>query len=156
MPNSSIEMTAGQISEVSTGKMEAYIRAIVYTIVGVLNIALSYYWIPVYGIIGGVYSTALCMLIGNGFIMNYYYYICMNININIVKFWLEIIKIAIILCVLLPIMLYIKNYLYTQPSLSVWIVLFFIYVVLLLACYIKFSFNNYEHDLVYKVINKLK
>ncbi len=47
MPNSSIEMTAGQISEVSTGKMEAYIRAIVYTIVGVLNIALSYYWIPV-------------------------------------------------------------------------------------------------------------
>lgn len=30
MPNSSIEMTAGQISEVSTGKMEAYIRAILY------------------------------------------------------------------------------------------------------------------------------
>lgn len=85
MPNSSIEMTAGQISEVSTGKMEAYIRAIVYTIVGVLNIALSYYWIPVYGIIGGVYSTALCMLIGNGFVMNYYYYICMNINIKYSK-----------------------------------------------------------------------
>ncbi|SNV54547.1 Polysaccharide biosynthesis protein [Veillonella rodentium] len=131
-----------------------YIRAIVYTIVGVLNIALSYYWIPVYGIIGGAYSTALCMLIGNGFVMNYYYYRYMNINI--VKFWLEIIKIAIIPCVLVPIMLYIKNYLYTQPSLSVWIVLIFIYVVLLLACYIKFSFNNYEHDLVYKVINKLK
>ncbi len=94
------------------------------------------------------------MLIGNDFVMNYYYYRYMNINI--VKFWLEIIKIAIISCVLVPIMLYIKNYLYTQSSLSVWIVLIFIYVVLLLACYIKFSFNNYEHDLVYKVINKLK
>lgn len=32
-----------------------------------------------------MYSTALCMLIGNGFVMNYYYYICMNINIKYSK-----------------------------------------------------------------------
>ena len=131
-----------------------HIRAIVYTFVGILNVVLSYYWIPIYGIIGGAYSTALCMLIGNGLIMNYYYYRYMNINV--VKFWIEIIKIAMIPCALVPIILYVKNYLYTETFMGAWLVMIIVYIVLLLGCYMKLSFNKYENDLVYKVINKLK
>lgn len=131
-----------------------HVRAIVYVIVGLLNIGLAYYWIPTYGVIGGAYATALCMVLGNGFVMNYYYHRYMKINIG--KFWYEIIKIAIIPVILSPIGIWIKSYLYTSPSLGLWIVMLVIYILILVGVYAKLSFNTYEQGLFQKVLRKFR
>lgn len=67
------------------------IRAKVYILMGIINIILSIYLGKKYGAIGCASATALSMFIGNGIIMNYYYY-C--IGIDIIYFWKNILYIT--------------------------------------------------------------
>lgn len=73
-------------------------RAKIYFITGVLNLALA---VPLgikFGGIGCAFATGLSMLIGNGFMMNWFYY--KYIGLDIPRFWRQIGKITVttILC----------------------------------------------------------
>ena len=71
-------------------------RARVYFMTGVLNLLLA---IPLgikYGGIGCAVATGLSMLVGNGFIMNWYY--AKGIHLAIREFWKQIGKISVVVC----------------------------------------------------------
>ena len=55
-----------------------------------VNVISTYMAIPRYGIIGAAVCTAIAYVIGNGIIMNIYYYKVTKLDIP--KFWLNIAK----------------------------------------------------------------
>lgn len=68
-------------------------RAVIYSLAAVGNIILTCILAKKYTGIGCAVASAICMLISNGIIMNWYYYKKMNIDIP--RFWKKIGKIAI-------------------------------------------------------------
>ena len=79
-----------------------HIRAVVYSIVGIMNLLLA---IPLgmkYGGIGCAMATGLCMFLGNGIGMSYCYK--HYLNLHMAEFWRQILGILLrlSLCILLP------------------------------------------------------
>ncbi|MBR4711019.1 MAG: polysaccharide biosynthesis protein [Clostridia bacterium] len=65
-------------------------RAIVYSVMAVINLALSIYLCQLYGAIGSAVGTAISLVIANGLIMNVYY--DRKCHINIPLFWKSILS----------------------------------------------------------------
>ncbi len=65
-------------------------RAIVYSVMAVINLALSIYLCQLYGAIGSAVGTAISLVIANGLIMNVYYQ--KKCSIDIYRFWKSIMR----------------------------------------------------------------
>lgn len=63
-------------------------RSIVYTIMAAVNILISIPLCKAYGGVGAAAGTAFALIVANGFIMNWYYYTKMGLDIPL--FWREI------------------------------------------------------------------
>lgn len=65
-------------------------RSIAYLIIAIINVAVSivlcYYW----GIVGVTIGTSISLIVGNGFLINWYYHFKMGLNMK--RFWQEITK----------------------------------------------------------------
>ena len=68
-------------------------RAKTYTLIAVANAIATYFLVRVYGVIGAAIPTALCYLLGNGFLMNWFYHKRMKLNVP--RFWKQIIPVFI-------------------------------------------------------------
>lgn len=68
-------------------------RSKIYIVIAILNIITSIPLAINFGGIGAAISTGIAFIIGHGFIMNYYYY--KKVKINIPRFWKEILKLSI-------------------------------------------------------------
>lgn len=129
-------------------------RSLLYLCVAMLCIAISIPFIKTYGEIGCAIATASALLIGNLFVMNWYY--SKKIGLNIKKYWLELLKMTpgIVLVTFIGYII-IK----LLPELSVYKTLLpviLIYCVLYIGILYFLSFNSYEKDLVRKVFCRLK
>jgi polysaccharide biosynthesis protein len=151
-----IPFTIDLIQNVGLAIMQArnvfHIRAMIYTFVGILNIVLSYYWIDLYGVIGGALATGLCMLIGNGLLMNIYYQ--KYLKLDIFNFWKKIFPILFV-CILTT---FLGNIILSQIELQKSIYLFISSIVFYSLIYFtiqwKFIFNSYEKGIFYSVVSK--
>lgn len=127
-------------------------RAKMYLIIAIINIVSTIILARVYGSIGAAISTSISMIIGSGFIMNYYYSKKMNLDIK--AFWSEIIKILIIDIPILIIGYFFKRVFvgYSWP-------LFITHCAFVLIIYLlmiwKCSLNTYEKNLLIKVAEKI-
>lgn len=80
-------------------------RAKLYTLMAIFNLALSWILSIHYGAIGAAFATGLVLILGNGLVMNIYYY--KKLGINIPLFWKGIgnkvpsLTVTIILCIIL-------------------------------------------------------
>ena len=70
-----------------------YFRGVVYFAAALLNIIMTIVMLRCIGLIGAAISTGVSMLIGNGFVMNWYY--ATRIHLDIKAFWIEFFRIAI-------------------------------------------------------------
>ncbi len=70
-----------------------YFRAVMYLVIAVINIFLTIALLSIWGLPGAAISTAVAMFIGNGLIMNWYYY--KKIGLDIPRFWREVAQVAI-------------------------------------------------------------
>lgn len=129
-------------------------RSLVYLGVVIFCIAISIPFIKLYGIFGCTFATAAALTIGNLFIMNWYYW--KKIGINIKKYWLELLKmtpgvlvIGIITFICLKFLPELNSYKKLLPSILIYCILYFIFLFL-------FSFNKYERGLVKNIILKFK
>ena len=125
-------------------------RSIAYAIMALLNLAMS---IPLgmkYGAIGCAIGTCVSLIVGNGFIMNWYYHYKLGLNMK--KFWWSIIKFVpslIIPCVLGSLLM-----LFVDLSV-VW--LFFVCIVAFILVYaISMFFLGINRDERKVVISKIK
>lgn len=69
-------------------------RSIVYLIIAVINVISTYLVIPQYGVVGAAMCSCVSYLVGQGVIMNIYYYKVTHLDIPL--FWKNIIVMAVV------------------------------------------------------------
>ncbi len=131
-------------------------RSNIYIVIALFNIALS---IPLAKILGGfgcALASGICFLIGNGIIMNIYYY--KKINIDIPRFWKEIIKISIPVGISIVVGIIINLFI-TSSGFIYMIIKGLLFTLIYAALVMKIGMNDYEKNLIMnplkKVINNL-
>lgn len=128
-------------------------RAIMYSIIAVINVISTIIVIPYYGIIGAAMCTGVAYLIGNGLIMNIYYYRVTKLDIP--RFWKNISVMTIVPLVLSAFSYIIVNQIITNVS----VVTFLIEVIVFSLVYIVltwiFTMNTYEKDIFKGMFGKI-
>lgn len=123
-------------------------RAKVYLGIGILNLILA---VPLgirYGGIGCAFATGLSMLIGNGFIMNWFY--CKKIGLAIFEFWRQILKITIPIT-FVGVLGYIGNMAIESHSILVFVIKVFVYTAMYVGIIYVFAMNKEEKGKLRKV-----
>lgn len=127
-------------------------RVKVLFVFAIFNVIISIFLAKWLGAIGAAIGTAMSIIVGQGFFMNWFYY--KKIHLNIPKFWKEIalMTIPIIVCMFLGLGL--KN---LWPITTNWILLIqvLIYCIVYFVVMYFFAMNDYEKSMVNKVKGKL-
>lgn len=132
-------------------------RSIVYLIIAIANVISTYLIIPRMGIIGAALCSCVSYLIGQGIIMNVYYYKVTGIDIPL--FWRNILKISLIPFFMMIAGLAICKYVHFN---NWWIFIAGVacYTVVYAVLMYFVCMNDYEKDIfrkpVYKVLSKIK
>ena len=126
-------------------------RAKIYFIIGIINICLSIPLAKIYGGIGCAMACGVSILISN-LIMNGYFK--KVLNLDILTFWKQIIKITIsvILCGFIGILL---NYILGVGNVNILIIKLLLYTIIYLIIMWITVFNKDEKTLVLKLKNRL-
>ena len=132
-------------------------RSIVYLGMAILNVIGTWILMKYMGVIGAALMSGIALIIGNGFIMNWYYQ--NRTGLDMIRFWKEIGKILMVPTVMCILTLVLSKYIdfYRLSNLTLGIVLYS-----LIYCTINWLFilNDYEKNLIkgpsQSVINKVK
>lgn len=136
-------------------KNEMKFRSLVYLVIAIVSFALYFPMSNYYGGTGCAIITSVAILVGHGFVMNYYYYYKQKINIPL--FWKEILSMSVV-----PILLAISTYVLLAIfdinlyHIKVYILTIIIYCILYVYMSWFWSFNTFERKLIfnfYKSIN---
>lgn len=123
-------------------------RAKMYFIIAVINIISTILLSLKYGCIGAAISTAFSMVIGSGFIMNYYYQKVMHLDIF--EFWKQILK---LLSISIPAIL--AGGVIKQINISNGWIDFLLHCMFFVLFYCgimyKFACNEYEKKLAHRI-----
>lgn len=132
-------------------------RSIVYLIVAVLNAVSTYLIVPIMGGIGAALCSCVSYLLGQGLIMNLYYYRVTGINIPL--FWKNIGKMSAIPGGMMIIGLVLNHY-YPITNISVFLISIIIFAAIYAVLMYIFCLNDYEKSIVkgpaQKIIRVLK
>jgi len=126
-------------------------RAILLALIAIGNIILSIPLAKLYGGIGSAIGTSISLIIGNIIIINIYYQ--KKVGINVIEFWKVILKmlvayiIPIVITVLLIKLISLHGYIHV-------IVFGAIYTLLYCITSYFLVMNNYEKDLINKILIK--
>ncbi|MGG2947782.1 oligosaccharide flippase family protein, partial [Geobacillus stearothermophilus] len=127
-------------------------RAVVFFIIAVINIIFAIVLTIKHGSIGAAFSTGICYFIGNGIIMNYYYY--KKVQLDIFKYWKEIFKLSIPIFIV-----FIIGFFVDKIEIDSIIVSFLIKLLIFTLSYIIIMWNlgmkSYEKELIAKPIRKI-
>ncbi len=127
-------------------------RSVVYLIIALLNVALTFCWVERYGMIGAAAATCLAYLLGNVLIMNWYY--ARRIGLDISRFWKNIGRMCPTVIVFLAAGLWTADH----AALDSWPRFFTgaaIYTLLYLPAAYAFMMDRYERELCIGVLKKL-
>lgn len=116
-----------------------------------INIILSIILAKKYGPVGCAIGTALSLIIVNVILMNIYY--CKEINLNIKKFWFEIFKMTVPNIIPIIIILILMKLININGLLSI-LIFGSIYTIIYCITSYYLSMNNYERNIVNKVLIK--
>ncbi|WP_302132411.1 polysaccharide biosynthesis C-terminal domain-containing protein [uncultured Dialister sp.] len=128
-------------------------RARIYFLTGVLNLLLA---IPLgikYGGIGCAVATGISMIVGNGFIMNWYY--AKEMHLAIASFWKQIGKISFITFMCLVIGYWVNTYIGPYGGIYPFILKVVMYTILYVVMIYFFAMNLSEREKVHAVFHKL-
>lgn len=127
-------------------------RSVLYVAIAIANVFISIPLAKKYEGIGTAIGTAISLLIGNGLIINIYYY--KKVGINVLRFWKEIIKMTIPFIIPLAIIIIIMYFVKLSGIVSI-IVYGGIYTILYCIVAYLLVMNEYEKSIVDKVFIKL-
>lgn len=127
-------------------------RSIVYLIIAIANVISTYLIVPYMGIIGAALCSCVSYLLGQGIIMNIYYYKVTGLDIP--RFWGNILRMAIIPGLMLVAGLFVLE----RVTLNSWLT-FFVGVMIYSGIYAllmyRFVMNDYEKDIIRKPVQKV-
>lgn len=127
-------------------------RSNLYIVIALVNIIIS---IPLAKILGGfgcALASGICFFIGNGVIMNIYYY--KKINIDIPKFWKNIIKMSIPIIASLVLGMISTSFIDGSGFIAL-IAKGLIFTIIYATLVLKFAMNDYEKNLVISPLSKI-
>lgn len=152
-----IPFTVDLIQNIGLAIMQAMnrydFRARIYFFTGVLNLVMA---IPLgmhYGGIGCAVATGVSMIVGNGFIMNWYY--AKEIHLAIAFFWKQIGRISLVTGVCLVIGYAANVYLWTQGGVGPFVLKAAMYSILYMVMIYAFAMNQSERDKIQATFRKL-
>lgn len=128
-------------------------RATMYFAISVLNILLTFAFLSLWGLPGAAISTAISMLVGNGLIMNWYYW--KKAGLDIPKFWKEVacvIAPAVVSAAVVGFAYYVLPF--GHGEIFSFAVGCFVYGILFALLEWRFGMNEYEKGLVASVFGK--
>lgn len=138
--------------EIQRAKNMHKFRSWVYLFIAIGNVAITIPLVKAYGGIGAAMGTAIALVVGNIFIMNWYYHYRVGLNIR----WFTKQVAAIIPSLVLPAIAGVAMMLYLDLSKPLLLIPgIFAYTLLFLASVWLWGMNVYEKDLALKPINKL-
>ena len=127
-------------------------RAIVYLCIAIVNVLGTILVISNYGIVGAAVVSGIAFIIGQGFIMNWYYW--KKIKLDIPKFWLSVLKIILLGVVLCAItLLIIKNI--VIDSWGIMLVCIIVYTLIFCVLQWCLAMNDYEKSLFVSPLKKI-
>lgn len=132
-----------------------YFRGVMYLAIAVVNIFLTVALLSIWGLPGAAISTGISMLIGNGFIMNWYY--SKRVGLDIARFWREVVRIALPAFVSAAIVA--AGYSiapFTHGSVFALLAGCCLYALVYCASVWVFGMNEYEKGLVRSLVKKFK
>ena len=127
-------------------------RSILYFIISICSLFLQIVLSKHYAEIGCAFAIGLALVIGQGIIMNIYYY--KKQKIDIPKFWREVGKILIIPTIMTISGLILAEYVNFAVVLNL-ILGIIVFSIIFIILNWKFSLNNYERNLILDPITKL-
>jgi O-antigen/teichoic acid export membrane protein len=126
-------------------------RSVLYAAIAVSNIIFSIPLAKNFGGIGSAIGTGISILIGNGIIINIYYY--RKVGIDVIKFWKEILRMTIPNIIPILIILILTKFIEIHGYTHV-IVFGAIYTgMYFFVCY-KISMNKYEKSVINSILYK--
>lgn len=128
-------------------------RAKTYTFVAIANAIATVFLVRVYGIIGAAIPTALCYFLGNGLLMNWFYWKRMKLDVP--RFWRCIIPVfipSVLLCTATLIISYWVDFSYL-PLFILGVAAFT--ALFCLICW-KAVMNDEEKELILQTLRKVK
>lgn len=127
-------------------------RTMIFAGIAILNIAVSIPLTKLYGGIGAAMGTALSLILGQGIILNIYYY--KKVGINIIKFWKNILKMSVPVIITMCI-----GFILNKVIVSNTVIMLGIKILIYIAVYCllmwKFAMNEYEKELIKKPFSKV-
>lgn len=127
-------------------------RAILFSCMAVVNIIITIPLAIKYGGIGAAISTGIAYIIGNGFIMNNYYY--KKVGLDIFKFWKEIFKLSVPILITTILGIFINNIEFNINLISL-ITKLIMFVIIYTIIIWFIGMNNYEKNLIKKPITSI-
>lgn len=127
-------------------------RSIVYLGIAITNVVGTWILMQYLGIIGAALMTGIALVIGQGIIMNWYYW--KKIKLNIPKFWKKVGAIFILPIIMSGITIFISKYVdfYNISLLFIGIIIYTIIFAILNWCFVM---NEYEKNLLKAPLSKI-
>lgn len=120
-------------------------RSIVYLIIAIINVISTYLVAPYWGGIGAALCTCVSYIVGQGIIMNWYYYKITKLDIP--SFWKNIMKMAIVPIGLIVVFFFIEQQI-DFYRIDTFLIGVAVYTVVYSALMFKFEMNNSEKSLI--------
>ena len=135
-----------------TAQNKHQFRSIVYLIIAIANVVSTYLVVPSMGIIGAALCSCVSYLLGQGLVMNIYYYKVTGLDIP--RFWDNILRMAFIPAGMLIAGQFVMKYV----TLNSWLTFLMgvaVYTGIYAVLMYLFAMNDYEKDILRKPIQKI-
>lgn len=127
-------------------------RSLLYLVISLVSLGAQIPLSKYYGGIGCACAIAGALVLGQIIVMNVYYQV--KQKIDIVRFWIEIIKMSIVPAVLTVLTYYVLQQ-YALDTVVKLVAGIALYLVIYLPLFFMLSMNAYERDLILKPIKKV-
>lgn len=128
-------------------------RSIVYLFIAILNVVGTWFLMQVMGIVGAALMTGIALVIGQGFIMNWYYW--KKTGLEIIRFWKEVASIYVIPVIMCFITLLISRYA-DFYNIGIMLAGIIIYTAIYCICMWVFVMNSYEKEIILSPLNRIR
>lgn len=135
-----------------TAQNKHQFRSIVYLIIAIVNVISTYLIVPYMGIIGAALCSCVSYLLGQGLIMNIYYYKVTGLDIP--RFWGNILRMAIIPGIMLVVGLFVLKHIVLDSWLT-FLVGVVVYTGIYALLMYRFAMNDYEKDIIRKPLQNI-
>ena len=127
-------------------------RALVYLLIAIINVVGTLIAVRYYGIIGAAVVSGIAYILGQGFVMNWYYW--KKIGLNIPRYWRSVVNIFIFPVILCVVFSFFSMYI----NFKNWMILLsgiIIFTVIFVVVSWIFIMNDYEKDIIRAPLRKL-